>query len=306
MKKILCPIVFFGSGPVAAKSLSLLLEFCEIEVIITKPTVRLATNPVQDIAKELGIPIFIPIDSERLDKIFKNNKFSSHLGIVIDFGLIISPQVINYFQNGILNSHFSLLPEWRGADPITFSILSGQLETGVSLMLINEKMDDGLLLAQSEYKIPPDYTTPELTDKLIKLSNKLIKASLRKYLAGKLKPYPQDLTIPPSYSRKLTKDDGRIDWQKPARQIEREIRAYIDWPRSYTSLGGKQIIITKAAVSGRVLDKPAGVFVVSAKQLLVQTGENSLDILEIKPAGKPAMAAESFIAGYKALIDSQE
>jgi methionyl-tRNA formyltransferase len=173
-------------------------------------------------------------------------------------------------------------------------------------MLINERMDEGPLLAQASCKIPANFTTPMLTEKLIKLSNRQIKANLLKYLGGSLKSYPQDPTIKPSYSRKLTKDDGKIDWHKPARQIEREIRAYIDWPRSYTTLGDKQIIITQGKVSGIVLDKPAGSFEILNKQLLVQTSENSLEIIELKPAGKPAMLAEAFIAGYRSLIENSK
>lgn len=304
MKKIPNRLVFFGSGPVSAKSLKLLLEFCNIEAIITKPAARLAQNAVQDIAEESKIPVHVVTDKSTLDKLFTDKTFSSEAGIVIDFGIIISSDVIKHFKKGILNSHFSILPEWRGADPITFSILSGQSQTGVSLMLINEKMDEGTLLAQSTFKIPPGLTTPGLTDELIVLSNQLIKANLGDYLEDKLEPYPQDSSIKPSYSRKLTKEDGRIDWQKSATILDREIRAYEGWPGSYTDVGDRQIIITRAKVSSDDLNKTPGSLAAKDRHLLAQTGNGSLEILELKPAGKPAMSAESFIAGYRSLIEA--
>src|SRR5262249_45964550 len=155
------------------------------------------------------------------------------------FGIIVSQKTIDYFPLGIINSHFSLLPQWRGADPITFSILSGQKQTGVSLMLLVAAMDEGPLLSQGVYDIEPDETTPSLTDSLIKLSHALLVDALPRYAAGDITARSQEVVaqmmgIPtePSYSRKLTKEDGIIDWKKPAEQIEREIRAFADWPKS--------------------------------------------------------------------------
>src|SRR5687768_10593623 len=126
------PIVFFGSGPVAAESLRLLAQDFTIEAVITKP--RAAHHkgdvPVLTLAESLGLPTETAYDKKSLDKLFETKAFKSRLGVLVDFGIIVSQAVIDYFPFGIVNSHFSLLPEWRGADPITFSILSGQKETG--------------------------------------------------------------------------------------------------------------------------------------------------------------------------------
>jgi methionyl-tRNA formyltransferase len=231
------------------------------------------------------------------------------LGIVIDYGFIINQDVIDYFPLGIVNSHFSLLPEWRGADPITFAILSGQETTGVSLMCITAGMDEGPVFAQAEHQIGSHDTTPSLTSDLIELSDAMLKDFLPLYFEGGIEPRPQEeiasmmnRSITPSYSRKLTKDDGIIDWNKPAEQIEREIRAFIDWPKSRTKLAGKDVIITKAyAVPSTAPDaKPGDVDVVKeAKMLSVATSNGSLWIEQLKPAGKKEMPISAFLAGYK-------
>jgi methionyl-tRNA formyltransferase len=299
MKKISETITFFGSGPVAARSLELLKEYLEIEAVVTKP--RPAHHrgefPVVELAKKLGLRTFTPKDKQELSTLFTTKPASSKIGIVIDYGIIIPKSVIDYFPLGIVNSHFSLLPEWRGADPISFSVLSGQQKTGVSLMLIDEGLDTGKLITQKSIGIKPGTTAPSLTEELIKLSVELIEEYLPKYLDGSVIPHSQPHPDRATYSRKLTKAEGVIDWSKPARQIEQEIRAYIEWPKSRTMLWGMDVIITSA----HLLDKDGepGTAVSEGKQLFVYCGEKALAIDRLKPAGKNEMTSEAFIAGHK-------
>lgn len=301
MKKMSEPIVFFGSGPVAAQSLELLAQDFAVEAVITKPKPahHRGDFPVLQLAERLGLKTLTPPTKEEVASLFNQRPLNSRLGVVIDYGIIIPKEVIDYFSLGIVNSHFSLLPEWRGADPITFAILSGQSQTGVSLMLINEKLDEGLLLAQAPWAISPASTTPQLTQHLIELSYKLLVETLPKYVSGELKPYPQP-DQQATYSRKLTKQDGLLDWQKPAQQLEREIRAFIDWPKSLANLAGKEVIITQAHVAEA--SGPAGQVAVQDKQLLVYTDDKALIIDRLKPAGKSEMTAQEFLAGYGQLL----
>lgn len=305
MTKTSTKIVFFGSGPVAAQSLNLLAEDFIIEAVITKPKpdYHRGTFPVIELATKLGIRQLYVRDKAELNKLFGSSPVNSKLAVLIDFGIIISQQIIDYFPLGIINSHFSILPEWRGADPITFTILSGQKQTGVSLMLLVEKMDEGPLLAYREFDIPEGITTPELTDSLIKLSYDLLKKELPSYLADKVEANISQTATgrEVSYSRKLTKQDGLIDWHKPALQIEREIRAYLEWPRSRTTLGGKEVIITKVHVMPTQGSdgKPGTIEVIKEKGvLMVTTGNGSLSIQRLQPAGKREMTAQEFLAGY--------
>src|SRR3990167_7800538 len=244
-------LIFFGSGPVGRATLEALIEAgFDIEAVITKPKPEHhhGDMPVLDFAQAKNLTIFTPKNEAELEDLFKTSQFKSPIGVVVDYGLMISPSIIKSFPLGIVNSHFSLLPRWRGADPITFAILSGETETGVSLMLIDPKLDEGQLLAQEKLTLQPDVTGPKLTDKLVNLSNKLLVEKLPLYIEGKIKPYPQP-KLEPSYSRRLTKQDGVVDWNKPADQIEREVRAYLGWPKSWAKIFGSDVILTKVRVA---------------------------------------------------------
>jgi methionyl-tRNA formyltransferase len=293
-------VVFFGSGPLAAKSLELLARDFNIEAVITKstPPGHKGQIPVSDLTKKLGIKTYGVDGKTQLDDLIKNVDFVSSVGILIDFGIIVSQNVIDYFKKGIINSHFSILPEWRGADPITFSLLSGQKTTGVSLMLLVEAMDEGPLLGYSEVGIGRNETNPSLSEKLIEVSHGLITDIVPLYMDGSATAQPQSITTKNvSYSRKLTKSDGWIDWAKPAVQIEREIRSFIDWPKSHTTIGSLEVIITSAHVSPSISAVP-GEFRVEDNQLFIQCGDNSLSIDKLKPPGKPEMIIKAFLAGY--------
>lgn len=290
MKK-LPKIVFFGSGPVACKTLVGLLPHFEIEAIITKPRAvgYRGSVPVLELAKEKGIATYTPINKQGLTNLFNEHKFSSTTGLVVDYGIIISRSVIDSFKMGIVNSHFSLLPEWRGADPITFSILSGQKETGVSLMVINEKLDEGQLIAQKPLKLTSTVTTPELTDQLITLSNEMLITYLPQYMVGNVSLYPQPQK-PVTYSRKLTKDDSELDLKKSAAQLQREIRAFAGWPKSRLDIFGHSVIIKKARVASGITDGA----------LVVACGNNSfLEIQELTAPSGRTMSGADFLRGYK-------
>jgi methionyl-tRNA formyltransferase len=294
-------LIFFGSGPVAAKSLEFLAAHFDIEAVVTKevPAHHKQAAPVEELARILDLPIIFASTSKALDSLVKNHNFHSQLGIVIDYGVIMSKLVIQSFPLGIVNSHFSLLPRWRGADPITFSILSGQPKTGVSLMLIEPTLDTGTLIAQKSLAIDSNETTPSLTDRLITLSNSMIEESIPSYIAGKIKARKQPHPDRATYSRKVTKNDGIIDWHKSATTIEREIRAYSGWPQSRTTLGSVEVIVTGSHVVSSHGGTPGAITISANSTLLtISTTEGALSVDMIKPAGKKEMPIEAFLRGY--------
>lgn len=298
-------LVFFGSGPVAAASLDYLARHFEIEAVVTKPLPEWhrGSAPVLEMAQKRGWKIYTPQNKNQLDAIINNTNFSSQCGVVVDFGIIVSKKVIDTFAKGIINSHFSLLPEWRGADPITFSILSGQPTTGVSLMLINEGLDEGQLLATEEFTIPEDMTTPDLTHKLVDISNHLLLKIIPVYLQGKITPWAQAANTPPTYSRKLKKEDGNIDWNKTAIKIERHIRAFIGWPQStgvLTLPNNKKlsVIIAKAKLATIDVKITPGFVNYQTGHLLVGTSAGNLEILRLKIPGKREISSSEFARGY--------
>lgn len=299
------PLVFFGTGPVAAESLRLLAKNFAIEAVVTKPRAphHHGPVPVLDVAQELGCKVLTVRNKKELDELFSKSPVTSKFAVLIDFGIIVSQKIIDYFPLGILNSHFSILPDLRGADPITFAILSGQKQTGVSLMFLVEAMDEGPLIGYGEYDLPPEITTPELTKELILLSDALLTHDIPRIFTGEAKGLDQAVTKRPvSYSHKLSKADGVIDWNKSAVELEREVRAYIGWPGSHTTLGDKAVIITKAkAIEGNA--KP-GTLEVTNKTLSVGCKEGVLQIERIKPLGKSEMDIAGFLAGYGKILSN--
>ncbi len=286
-------IVFFGSGPVAAQSLKQLEKSFEIEAIITKPT----TMREMDVLRSKK-PIFSVTSKLDLDSFLSKNKFESKIAILIDFGIIVSQKAIECFEFGIVNSHFSLLPQLRGADPISFSILTGQEKTGVSLMLIDSGMDTGKLIAQKSITISQDADSISLTRDLINLSAQMLSLNLPKYQIGEIKPRSQPHPDRATYSRKLTKDDGILDFNKSAKILEREIRAFTVWPKSRTTIFDKDVIVLGASVDQKSKGKIGTVFKTEDKKIAIQTSEGALIIDTLKPAGKNVMTSEAFLAGY--------
>lgn len=298
MNKISNKATFFGSGPVAAESLKLLNEWLEVELVVTKqtPAHHKETAPVEDFAKQNGLTLAYANNKSELDNLASNDQLpKTNYGIVIDYGVIISQSVIDFYTMGIINSHFSLLPEWRGADPITFSLLSGQSSTGVSIMLIDKGLDTGMLLGTGNLIIDKADNNTTITSKLINLSNALLKDLLPAYLEGTLKPYSQPNTIP-TYSVKISKQDGLINVNKPSGVITREIMAFNPWPGSRLQYKQTWLTITQATPSDYKLAK--GQLEVHDKKLYLGCNNSSLEITEIKPAGKNKMSASAFINGY--------
>jgi methionyl-tRNA formyltransferase len=299
MSKSLKTLVFFGSGPLAAQSLELLLDNFDVEAVITKtaPKDDASGNPVIKIASKHSLKLLFANSSGELTELFEQWRPTSSVGLVIDYGIIISEAVIDKFSCGIINSHFSLLPQWRGADPITYTLLSGQLHTGVSLMKINHKLDEGDILAQKEVSISPLDNNTSLSSKLIAVSNKLLGSHLDAYTDGISKLTKQNGSLI-SYSRKINKIDGLIDWRKPASVIEREVRAYSLWPCSYTTLGNINVIIRQAQIANQTL-LPGELLITASKDIYVGCRVKSLQLLSIQPSGKKPMLAKDFINGYQ-------
>ena len=292
-------VVFFGSGPVAAMSLENLNKNYNVELVITKKRAPHHKDPapVEVLAENNNLSIKFADTKSELEDIILTSQLDNACGIVIDYGVIISKKVIDYFNKGIVNSHFSLLPQWRGADPISFSLLSGQNTTGVCLMTINEGMDTGDIIASESIDISPNDTGPSMTYRLINLSNQLINTKLADYIEETLEPYPQQNNIV-TYSTKLQKKDGVLDWYKPSTVLEREIRAYKDWPKSRTKFGDIDLTITNAASNKDTRLATGKILITADKKMFVGCRVGSLEILELKPAGKNIMNIAAFLNGY--------
>lgn len=286
--------VFFGTGYVGQKSLETLSKSFYVESVITKKYSD--NNPVVNWCTDNNIECHQISDKDELANLFSNKGFTSKFAVLIDFGVKIPKSIIDYFDMGIINSHFSLLPEWRGPDPISFSILSGQKTTGVTLMILSEEIDEGLVLASKKHNTSSTDTNIEnLTDELIKISNNLIKDIVPEYLSNRIAAKKQTGNV--SYSKKLLKSDGKINFNKKSTQIYREFRAFLGWPGSFFTIKGKKVNIIDMNLSDKELG--SGKIQIDGQRIFVGCGDNlSIEIISLKPEGKSTISAKDFINGY--------
>ncbi len=294
MRPTLKPTIFFGSGPVAARSLQLLLDWHPVGIVVTKrtPPHHKEKAPVESVAQLHQLPILYADSKKELDAL---DLPVADYGIVIDYGVIIGTHTIGHFPLGIINSHFSILPQWRGADPITYALLSGQSKTGVSIMRIDEGLDTGPLLTTSELDITETDTNQSLTKKLILTSDALLKNTLPAYADGSQSVYEQPHRIA-TYSQKLTKSSGVLLPERTASELARQVRAFSGWPGSRLLYKGMWLTVTQAEPS--TVRTPLGELSVVNKLLYFGCADGSLCIHELQPAGKKSMSAAAFINGY--------
>jgi methionyl-tRNA formyltransferase len=222
---------------------------------------------------------------------------TSQMAVLAAYGHIIPQRILDAFPLGIVNVHPSLLPLYRGPTPIEQAILDGVTKTGVSIMKLTARMDEGPLYKQKTVHLNGHETKQALTTHLQQVGAELLVDCLPMIYSGKLQPRQQPHPTRATYSQKLTKEDGVIKWTKSAAEIEREIRAFAVWPKSHTVLFNKELIITTAFIvqaSG-----PVGETFVHDKKLAVYCGQGALVAEKIKPAGKPEMTSQAFLAGLR-------
>lgn len=220
----------------------------------------------------------------------------SKIAVLAAYGRIIPQKILDEFPLGIINVHPSLLPQYRGPTPIEQAILDGAAKTGVSIMQLTAGMDEGPIYKQKTLHAAADESKQSLALRLQQTGAELIREILPDIFSGKLKPRSQPHPDRATYSRKITKEDGILDFSKPAEVLEREIRAFAGWPKSRTMLADVDVVITSATVAD-YSGKP-GKAVVMDKQLAIYCSQGALVINRLKPAGKSGMSSEAFLAGY--------
>lgn len=225
------------------------------------------------------------------------NNSEASFGVLAAFGRIIPQSIIDLFEFGILNIHPSLLPEFRGSTPIESALLSGQEMTGVSLMRLSAGMDEGPVYGFTEVKIEPDMSKQSLYEQLSSAGSAMLLELLPQILSGEINTLEQDHDQA-SYTKLLSKESGVIDWTKSDEEISCEVRAYLGWPGSQTTIAGKDVIITEAKPTDGS-GEAGKAFNITKSQFGIYCGQGALEILKIKPAGKAEMSSQAFLAGNK-------
>ncbi len=259
--------------------------------------------PVKRVAVEHGFDVRQPRSLKESAAIESLAGLSPDVIVVAAYGLILPPQVLAIPPFGCVNVHPSLLPRHRGPTPIPAAILAGDDWTGVSIMLMDEGIDSGPVLAQRKLEIAPQDTAGTLAVKLSQMGAELLVETLPRWLSGAIVPQPQR-EADATRTGLISKADGEIDWGLPAYMIWRRVRAYSPWPGCYTAWKGKRLRIDDALPMPGDRGEPGQVFPLDEGEVAVQTGEGILMLLSVQMEGKKQMCADEFLRGQRGFIGS--
>lgn len=297
-------IVFLGTPEFAVPSLDALVNAGHtVPAVFTQPDRpkgrgnQLAQSPVKLAALRLGIHVHQPERVRRAESVDLLRSLETDLMVVVGYGQIIPQNIIDLPTHGILNVHASLLPKYRGAAPIQWAIANGEPETGVTIMRIDAGLDTGDMLLNRSTAIGVDETAPELSARLAPTGAELLIEAIEQIEQGSARYEKQDsdaATLAPI----LKKEDGAVEWSRPAREIYNRLRGFQPWPGAYTSFRGQQLNLTRAqAIEGSAA--VPGTMRVDKRRLFVDCGRDLLELLEVQPAGKKRMAVGDFLNGIK-------
>ncbi|MBE5881451.1 MAG: methionyl-tRNA formyltransferase [Lachnospiraceae bacterium] len=298
-------IVYMGTPDFAVGPLRTLIEAGhEVTAVVTQPdkpkgrSKELIPPPVKAYALTQGLTVLQPEKIKTAEAVEELRTYEADLFVVAAFGQILSKEILTMPKYGCVNIHASLLPKYRGAAPIQWSIIDGEKETGVTIMQMDEGLDTGDILTQKIVPISDDDTGESLFDKLCEAGSELLLETLPQIEAGTLTPVKQDESKS-TYAKMLKKELGNIDFHKSAKEIWYLVRGLNSWPSAYTYYNNKTMKIWRAEPVAENSDLPVGTLVRKDKEsIYVQTGEGMLRILEIQLEGKKRMSVKDFMLGH--------
>jgi len=299
-------VVFFGTPAFAVPPLAALTKLADVVSVVCQPDKPVGRGnvvtapPVKRFAEEHGIPCLQPVKLRDGTVAQWMRELALDVAVVVAYGRILPPDVLAAPRLGCLNVHASVLPRHRGAAPIQWSILSGDAETGVTLMKMDEGLDTGPMLSIRRTPIDPDETSPSLSDRLCSLGVTLLEEELGHYLAGLLTPVPQDHarhTLAPP----LTREMAAMDWKRSARALHDQVRGLTPWPGTSTTLGARRLMVHATRLDDAptvIAGAPGEVVAVTRDRVWVATGEGLLGLTELQLENKKRLAAREFLAGH--------
>ncbi|MFA5127565.1 MAG: methionyl-tRNA formyltransferase [Patescibacteria group bacterium] len=298
-------IVFYGTGEFAATVLKAIANDASYKIlaVITSPDQpigrkqEMQKSAVKTFAETLGVEILQPASLKEFDAPILSE---ADLGVVAEYGFIIPQRLLDLPKHKTVNLHGSILPKLRGASPIQTAIMNGETETGVTLMLMDAKMDHGPIIAMQKLSILPDETQKELFTRLAIVASELFLRETPKYISGEIIPVEQNHDGA-TFCKIFTRDDGHVDFSQPAQNIYNQYRAMTPWPGLWTTFEGKRLklsVITPADPK----NLSEGQILAQNGHLYVGCGANSaIEAIEVQPEGKKPMDAKSFINGARNL-----
>ena len=301
-------VVFMGTPDFSVGTLQALIDAGhEVVLAVTQPDKpkgrgkSMQFPPVKEAALEHGIEVYQPRRVREPECVEYLRSFDADIIVVVAFGQILPKEILEMPKYGCVNVHASLLPKYRGAAPIQWAVINGEKVSGVTTMRMDEGLDTGDMIDKVVVPIEKEETGGSLFDKLSIAGAKLcvkVMADLEAGVAGRI-PQPEESTTP--YAKMISKQMGKIDWNRPAKEIEQLVRGLNPWPSAYTSMNGKNLKIWSAEVleKSEADEAQTGQILRADKNgLLVQTKEGCLNIKELQLEGKKRMDTASFLRGY--------
>ena len=299
--------VFMGTPDFAVPTLQKMIDMgIEVTAVVTQPDKakgrgkKVIYSPVKECALAHDLPVYQPVRIRKeLEFIQTLRDMQPDVIVVVAFGQILPKEILDIPRLGCVNVHASLLPKFRGAAPIQWSIIDGEEVTGVTTMLMDVGLDTGDMLLKAEIPMDPKETGGSLHDKLAAVGGELLEKTLIGLEAGTIVPEKQDDSQAGEYARMLDKELGHIDFNQPAVVIERLIRGLNPWPSAYTYIDGKTLKIWEAEVLDRNYGCEYGeVAEVTRNCLIIQTGVGALSVKSVQLQGKKRMDIAAFLNGY--------
>ena len=301
-------IIFMGTPELAKVCFQALLERNDFLIVgaVTQPDrpsgrdLKVHPSPVKELALARQIPVFQPQRARSEEFLSQLRTLQPELIAVAAFGQILPQSVLDLPRFGCLNVHTSLLPKYRGAAPIQWAILNGESETGVTIMKMNAQMDSGDILTQQRTPIHPDDNAAILHDRLAEIGAGLLARTIPEYVTGNLEPRPQ-AESETSYAPKIKKQNGEINWHKPAAVIRNQVRGLVPWPGAFTRISGEakpQFLKIWQANVIRQSGNPGDILTADKTGIVVACGEDALQILTLQREGGRQLTAQEFLAGH--------
>lgn len=304
-------LVFFGTPQIAVKSLKYLIKKQDIEVaaVVTQPDKpagrgnKLTLSPIKLTAQSQGIEVLQPLSIGKEPKIIERLKeLKADIFITFAYGQILPKEVIDIPRLGIINLHASLLPKYRGANPIQRAIVNGDKVTGITTMKTNIGMDTGDILLTHEIPISENMTATELSEKISEISPKIIYKTIIGLDNGSIKPVKQN-DNKATKAAKFAKEDGQIDWNESATVIHNKVRGMKPWPSTYTHFKEKMVKIIQTFLLKELSEKPFGeILKINKEGIQVSTKEGIILLTKVQPEGKKEMLASDWANGARAAI----
>ncbi len=302
-------IVFFGTAELACASLEALAAAPAFSLlgVVTQPDrprgrdLRLQHSPVKASALRLGLTVLQPEKCRHPDFIQLIQSLRPDIGVVVAYGQILPPALLRIPPHGCVNVHASLLPKYRGAAPIQWAILNDEPETGVTIMQIDAGLDTGAVLSTEATPIRPDDDAQTLHDRLARSGADLLVRTLAEHVSGRIEPRPQP-EEGATYARKITKEDGRLDWNRPARELWNRVRGLTPWPGTHAHLRSdpKPMLLKVHQASVRPGPRGAAGEILAADRagIIVACGEGALCLTGVQREGGRRLTAAEFLAGH--------